>query len=307
MPINWGELNAVTNRYLIPELQDAVYKSGPLFLHLYQRGNIRPDGGTHIEVPVLYTKRYAQAYQRYETLDTTPYEIVQNAKFDWKSYQKPVVVDGMTQIVNAGQSSLINIINVKMQEAELSFRETFSVDMFAATQDPKKIETLQIAVSATGTYGEIDRTSNDWWRAQENLNVNQYVSRSLIQDMYGRCTFGATAPDLIITTQKIWDQIWELTASNQRFGEGDEFTIGAPFIRWNRARIMVDQFCPSGHIYFLNTDFIYLFVHPERNFSSTGWMQAINQDAMVLRLFWVGNLVVANPRFHGRITGVLES
>jgi hypothetical protein len=110
-----------------------------------------------------------------------------------------------------------------------------------------------------------------------------------------------------VTTQKIWDQIFELTASNQRFLEGDTFTIGAPFLRWQRARIMVDQFCPSGHMYFINTDFVYLFIHPTRNFTSTGWMELPTQDARALRILWIGNLVVSNPRFHGRITGILES
>jgi hypothetical protein len=304
---DWGELTNITRRYIIPELQDAIFKSNPLFLHLYQRGRAIVDGGTRIEEPVLIDAPVAEAYSRYQTATLTPKELTINLKLDWKFYRVNIPVDGPAEVINAGQQRVMDYISVLMQAAELKLRDLLGTDLFAATQDAKKIDTLQIAIDSSGTYAEIDRSVYSAWAANEMDAAGAAPSRSLFQEMYGKCTQGTTSPDLIVTTQRIFDQLWEITAAQQRYDQGDEFTIGAPYIRHNRARIMVDSHCPAGHAYFINTDFVVLKMLQGRNFYFSGWMPSTTQDARVAYIYWAGNVVVQNPRFMGKITGMSES
>src|SRR5207302_1892072 len=156
------------------------------------------------------------------------------------------------------------------------------------------------------TYANIDRSvaANAFWKAQF-LNAGSVPpSRSLFQQMYGLTTFGSTAVDLIVCTQRQFDQLWEIAAAQQRHDEGDEFTLGAPFLRFNRARVMVDQHCPAGYAFFINTDFWKLKVLSTRNFYFTGWLQGLSQDARVGRIFWAGGILCQNPRFNGKLINV---
>jgi hypothetical protein len=56
---------------------------------------------------------------------------------------------------------------------------------------------------------------------------------------------------------------------------------------------------PAAHMYFLNTDYIDLVVHKDANLSVQDQMSPYNQDAAVIPILWMGNLVVTNRRLQG--------
>jgi len=294
-----------------------IYKSNPLFLHLYQKLRVMTDGGYHIEEPLLYGQPTASSYTRWQTLNVTPVELVQNLTLDWKWYQVPAVIDGPSEAVNAGVLRVLDLVAIALQSAELQIRDQLGTDIYATgVPTASALDPLPLAVddgssdnSEPTTYAGIDRsqTANAFWKAQILTANSNPPSRSLFQQMYGKCTFGSTAPDLIVTTQRVFDQLWEIAAAQQRYDEGDEFTLGAPFLRFNRARVMVDQHAPAGYAFFLNTDFIKFKILNTRNFYFTGWLQGLSQDARVGRIFWAGNLLVQNPRFQGKLYSISET
>jgi hypothetical protein len=56
----------------------------------------------------------------------------------------------------------------------------------------------------------------------------------------------------------------------------------------------------ANHMWFLNTDFIFLRPHKDRNFVPIGGeRQAINQDAIVKLYGWAGNLTTSGSQFQG--------
>jgi hypothetical protein len=53
-------------------------------------------------------------------------------------------------------------------------------------------------------------------------------------------------------------------------------------------------------MWFLNTDYIFLRPHKERNFVPIGGeRQSINQDAVVKLIGWAGNLTTSNSSLQG--------
>jgi len=322
--VAWGQITNITRRDIIPELQDVIYKSNPLFLHLYQKLRVMTDGGYHIEEPLLTGQPTATSYSRWQVLNVTPVELVTNLALEWRWYQCPAVVDGPSEAVNAGILRVLDLVAIAIQSAELQIRDKLGTDLYAngtsavtggangISLDPLPLAIDDGSGTDTGTstvYAGIDRSvaANAFWKAQLLNAASVPPSRSLFQQMYGKCTFGSTAPDLIVLTQRQFDQLWEIAAAQQRYDEGDEFTLGAPFLRFNRARVMVDQHCPAGYAFWLNTDFIKLKVLNTRNFYFTGWMMGLTQDARVARLFWAGNALIQNPRFMGKMLNVSET
>jgi hypothetical protein len=59
----------------------------------------------------------------------------------------------------------------------------------------------------------------------------------------------------------------------------------------------------ANHMYFLNTNYIFLRPHKDRNFVPIGGeRQAVNQDAIVKLIGWAGNLTCSNASLQGVLT-----
>ena len=51
--------------------------------------------------------------------------------------------------------------------------------------------------------------------------------------------------------------------------------------------------------YFLNTDYLYLVQHPDAQWTMDEEKKPINQDAIVIPLYWMGNMVCTNRSLQG--------
>ena len=123
--------------------------------------------------------------------------------------------------------------------------------------------------------------------------------------MYGALTIGNDQPDLIITTQIIYDAYESSLQANKRFvadeaGLGD---AGFSTLRFKNAAVVADSHCPAGTMLMLNTKYLDFKVHSKRNFSFQDFQKPINQDARTAKIFWMGQLVCTNPRMQGMIVG----
>ena len=59
-------------------------------------------------------------------------------------------------------------------------------------------------------------------------------------------------------------------------------------------------FCPTNHMYFLNTNYLFLKAHSKQNFVViNGDRQAVNQNAIVKIIGWTGNMTMSNAFLQG--------
>ena len=70
-------------------------------------------------------------------------------------------------------------------------------------------------------------------------------------------------PDLLVTTQSIWNTIWERSQPSERNSAGDLREIGYRTVRFNSAIVTVDSHVPTGYICGLNTDYFRVLRPPE--------------------------------------------
>jgi hypothetical protein len=126
----------------------------------------------------------------------------------------------------------------------------------------------------------------------------------VMTQMYGACTVDSDQPDLIVTTQVIYDAYESSLQGNKRF-DGDAVLGDAGFqsLRFKGASVVVDSHCPDGQMYFLNTKYLDYKVHSKRNFAFEDFKAMESIDAMQARIFWMGQLVCTNPRMQGMLVG----
>jgi hypothetical protein len=62
--------------------------------------------------------------------------------------------------------------------------------------------------------------------------------------------------------------------------------------------------CPTNHMYFLNTKYIYWRPHRDRNMVKIGGDRVpVNQDAIVQMMGWAGNMTCSGRRYQGVLRG----
>ncbi len=320
--MNYDSLTALTKDKFLPVLVDNIFNSNVLTFKLLKNAE-KLDGGKKIITPLEYGKNGAQGfYSGYDVLDTTPSDPITGAEWNWKQAYATITISGEEELKNSGDSQVLSLLKSKMKNAEKSLKDLFGDKVFntgaVGTNDITSIaydgsNKANHVLNADRSLGGIDSTTYTWWDAGnvtamsdtswDTMHAVTNGVSALVKEMtqaYGACTVDNDSPDLIVTSQIIYDLYESSLAPNKRF-EGDQKLADAGFqaLRFKGANVVVDSHVPAGHMYFLNTKYLDFKVHSKRDFSFEGFQKPVNQDAQVAKIFWMGNLTCTNSRMQG--------
>lgn len=249
------------------------------------------------------------SYSGLDTFDISTRQTTTLAKWDWKQYYVDVTIDGNTMLRAKGTEKVLDIVESKMTNASKTVKKLLTQDVFGdgTGNSGKAIDGLLNGIATTGTYGGIAKGTYDWWQGQYDSTGGSFTL-NMVQTQCGETTDGSTKPDVIITTQSIWNKFWARVQPAQRYisskRNADLAQIGFSGIEFNDAVVLADKYCPAGYIFILNTDYWKLVVHRDRDMSWTPPKVPLDQDAYVRQVLWAGNLVCQAPRWQGMISSV---
>lgn len=317
-PFGTNLLTSVSRRYILPTVTDSIYNSNPFFFRLNSLNKRILQGGLQIEVPVLF-KQFANGgpYQGFDILDTSPNDTVINAAFDWKQYDVPVSIDGLSLIRADSPEAIVNALSLLFGQAQLQMAEYLGQGLWSdAKTNLKAIDGIQGAVddgTNTVTYGGLSRTTYPFWKSQAIITTASFATSGLkdMMTQFGNCTQGGRHPTIIFTSQAVYNSTWVASTAGQTFPvqpEGHDEQLaqnGFTNMLFNGVPMLVDSHVPTpnppiGTTYFLCEDYFYFYVNHRADFSMREFREPINQDAMVAFLLWAGNLVCLNPARQGK-------
>lgn len=314
-PIGTNTVNSIARRFIMPFIADNIYRANLLFFRLNRMGKRMVQGGIQIEVPLLFSKMAAGgAYSGYDLLDVSPSDTIKNAAFDWRQYYVPVTVDGLTLIKTDQPEAITNFLTQYFAQAEMMMADQLGIGIWSDGSDTKKIDGLKGAVddgTVLGTYGGLGSrtTTNSFWQSQIDSSTAT-LTLAAAQSLFGNCSEGGRHPTVIVSTQTGYNIYWGLNTSQQQFPSEpaghDEQLAQAGFtnLLFNGVPWCVDSNVPANHIFMLNEDFIDFCVSPRADFYLEDFQIPVNQDAMVAKLLWAGNLVLSNVKRQGKFTAV---
>jgi hypothetical protein len=302
---------------------DNVYNSNILTFRLIARKKKRFDGGFQIEVPISYAHFAAGGfYSGFDLLDVAPSDTTKNAAFDLKFAYVPVSIDGGTLIRANSPLATVNLLGQYFAQAEAELADIIGTGVFSnASALPKSIDGLQGAVdngSVAATYGGLARSANAFWNAQVST-ATAPLTFAQMQTVFGNCTQGGRRPTLLVTTQAIYNIIWALsTGVNSTSGipgqafpaqaGGEDVQLaqaGFSNIVFNGVPVVVDSHCPAGSMFFLNEDYITLYVNEDRDFYIRDFVVPPNQDVYASVILWAGNVIFDNILRQGLLKGIV--
>jgi hypothetical protein len=315
---NLSEIVTTTLRNRSGKLADNVTKNNALLYRLNKRGNVKPvDGGRTIVQELEYAENSTyKRYSGYETLNIQPSDVFTAAEFDWKQAAVAVSISGLEQLQNSGKEKVIDLLESRIKNAERTMQNNLSADCYSdGTADGgKQIGGLQLLVAdspTTGTVGGINRATWSFFRnvsydattdggaAATAANMQSYMNRVWLQ-----LVRGTDRTDLIIADNNYFRLYWESLQAIQRITSDDMAQAGFSSLKFMDADVVFDGgyggAAPSNHMYFLNTNYIYLRPHKDRNMVPLDPDRfSVNQDAMVKLTAWAGNMTLSNAFLQG--------
>lgn len=308
------ELVATTFRNHAKDVKDNISRNNALYNRLTSKGQLRlEDGGLTIAQPLDYNANGTyQRYSGYDVLNIQQSDVITAAEYQWRQIALNVVASGLELRTNSGDSAIIKLAKARIRNAMRTFKNNFSFDIYADGSLPNQVGGLQLLVAdaGTGAVGGIDSSTWSFWQnavqsAAAPLQGGAAIvpgsttMESLMLPLWLNQVRGDDKPDLIVASNDYFTFYEQSQTSIKRYtGDGMSADGGFTSLKYKNADVIFDggSGIPAAHMYFLNTDYIELVAHRDANLSVQDEMKPYNQDAAVIPILWMGNLVCSNRR-----------
>lgn len=314
---NLSEIITTTLRNRSKKLADNVTENNALLMRLSEKGKIKPvDGGRTIVQELEYAENGTfQWYSGYEVLDISPSDVITAAEFDWKQCAAAVSISGLEELQNSGKEKIIDLLESRIGNAERTMKNNIAAGLYAtgSGNSGKEIGGLQLLVadSPTGTVGGISQTGYSFWTnvvydassnggtAATSSNIQTYMNA-----LYVQLVRGNDAPDLIVADNNYFNHYLGSLQAIQRITSPKMAEAGFTSLKYMNADVVLDGGkggnCPTNHMYFLNTDYLFYRPHKDRNMVPLNPdRHSTNQDAIVKLIGWAGNMTASNLSLQG--------
>lgn len=313
--LSFDALFATTHQAYRPKMEDNIFTANPLFWWLKTGDRIkRQDGGANIIVPVMYgTNSTARSYSAYEDLDISPQDGMTVAIYPWRHLSTSVSISGPEERKNSGKSQVIKLITAKEKQAELSLIEETNRQAYldGTGNGSRDIFGLNLLVEDGAAWlsdvAGINRTTETWWRNQwTNATGQSFLTLGvgLMRTMYNNCSKGNIHPDLIVTTQTVFERYEGVLAQNERFIDTRTGDAGFQNLLFKATPIVYDTYCPTQTMFFLTSEYIEFIVDTIMDFKLTEFIRPANNDSRIAQILLYGNLTMSNMARQGRISNL---
>lgn len=308
------EMVTTTLRNHATELVDNISGNNAFLSLLKSKGKIETrSGGYEIALPLEYAENSTYArYSGYDTLSVETSDVLTAAKYDWAQAAIHVSASGRELRMNNGPEQMINLVKARIKNAMHTAANNTSVDLYSDGSLTNQIGGLAAICTndGTGTVGGIVSGTYTFWKSQfsEVAGTNTWSKSTIKGEMnklWLKTVRGKDKTDLILSTQDFYSAYEESLQDNQRYMDSKTASAGFENLKYKTATVVFDSNTNFGTtseiMYYLNTDYLYLIQHPEAQWSQDDEKKPVNQDAVVIPMYWMGQLVCSNRSLQGKL------
>jgi hypothetical protein len=253
------ELTYVTRRAFIPKLVVQLYNSTPLMAALIANSQSASGGVSSVTVPVQGSQFVNAQWSDYSGSFAQPsvQQGAYNAEFNLKLMIAPVPFLGMEGAVQQ-DAAVIPLIEARMNDATNVMMDAMATALYTNTSNTQQFTGLPAAVSDSGTYGNIDRSTY----------ISGTVKNGAEVPSFGVCGFGTWT---LLAQDYVGQEQYVLTPGSGFDGDANGPQSGFRALMVAGVPIYPDPYCPEGTVYFLNSNYLSLYIHEQGSFVFTGF------------------------------------
>lgn len=314
------ELVTTTDRTWGQKITDNVSRHNALLNRMKSRGKIKTVGGGYeIAEQIEYAENGTyQRYAGYDALNTSASDVLTSVRYPYRQVALHVTSSGREIRMNSSKEAMLNLVAARKRSAINTATNNFAIDLYSSGALSQQINGLQniIQTNGEGTVGGINSTTWAFWRNRfrEATGTDTAASPSVanavqftgdMNRLWLQTTRGTDMTDLIVMTHDFYSLYEVGQQDKQRYADSDLAKAGFTTLKYKSADVIFDDnanFATTGETaYFLNTNYLYLVQHREAQWTPDAEKKPTNQDAVIVPIYWMGNLVCTNRSLQGRL------
>lgn len=313
----YTELTYVTRRAFIPKLVVQLYNSTPLLAALIANSQQASGGVSSVTVPVQGAQFVNAQWSDYSGSFAQPsvQQGAYNAEFNLKLMITPVPFLGMEGAVQQ-DAAIIPLIEARMNDATNVMMDAMATSLYQNYTNTQQFIGLPGAIddgTNLQTYGNINRSTYTWWKSKvyNAGNVNP-TRQNILQYISGTVKNGAEVPSFGVCGFGTWTLLAQDFVGQEQYVitpgsgfDGDNNGPQAAFRALMVAGVPIypDPYCPEGLVYFVNTNYMNLYIHEQGSFVFTGFESTLPnwQIGYVGAVLMIAELISTKPKSMTRV------
>jgi hypothetical protein len=313
----YTELTYVTRRAFIPKLVVQLYNSTPLLAALIANSQQASGGVSSVTVPVQGAQFVNAQWADYSGSFAQPsvQQGAYNAEFNLKLMITPVPFLGMEGAVQQ-DAAIIPLIEARMNDATNVMMDAMATSLYTNYTNTQQFIGLPGAIddgTNLQTYGNINRSTYTWWKSKvyNAGNVNP-TRQNILQYISGTVKNGAEVPSFGVCGFGTWTLLAQDFVGQEQYVitpgsgfDGDNNGPQAAFRALMVAGVPIypDPYCPEGLVYFVNTNYLNLYIHEQGSFVFTGFESTLPnwQIGYVGAVLMIAELISTKPKSMTRV------
>jgi hypothetical protein len=315
-----SELTYVTRRAFIPKMVVQIYQSSPLIAALLANAQTASGGVSSVSVPVQGQPFVNSQWTDYSGSFNQP-QAQQGAflgEFNLKAIVTPIPFLGMEGAVQMDHA-IVPLIEARMNDATNSMVDAFANALYNNTSNTQQLLGLPAAVddgTNTGTYGNINRSAYPWWQSKTYNNSAANLTRqTALKYIAATQKYGSEMPTMAVAGIGTWlglandfvsQESYQITPGTGFDSDGDRPRSAFRALDVAGVPVYADPYCPEGTVYFLNSNYLNLYVHDQASFAFTGFESLLSnyQLGYIGAVLTIAELVLTKPKTAVKVTNV---
>jgi hypothetical protein len=313
----YTELTYVTRRAFIPKLVVQLYNSTPLLAALIANSQQASGGVSSVTVPVQGAQFVNAQWSDYSGSFAQP-SVQQgafNAEYNLKLMITPVPFLGMEGVAQQ-DAAIIPLVEARMNDATNVMMDAMATALYNNYTNTQQFIGLPGAIddgTNLVTYGNISRTNYTWWKSKvyNAGNVNP-TRQNILQYISGTVKNGAEVPSFGVCGFGTWTLLAQDFVGQEQYvitpGSGFDADSNGPQAAFRALMvagvpIYPDPYCPEGTVYFVNTNYLNLYIHEQGSFVFTGFESTLPnwQIGYVGAVLMIAEMVSTKPKSMTRV------
>jgi hypothetical protein len=313
----YTELTYVTRRAFIPKLVVQLYNSTPLLAALIANSQQASGGVSSVTVPVQGAQFVNAQWSDYSGSFAQP-SVQQgafNAEYNLKLMITPVPFLGMEGVAQQ-DAAIIPLVEARMNDATNVMMDAMATALYNNYTNTQQFIGLPGAIddgTNLTTYGNINRNTYTWWKSKvyNAGNVNP-TRQNVLQYISGTVKNGAEVPSFGVCGFGTWTLLAQDFVGQEQYvitpGSGFDADSNGPQAAFRALMvagvpIYPDPYCPEGTVYFVNTNYLNLYIHEQGSFVFTGFESTLPnwQIGYVGAVLMIAEMVSTKPKSMTRV------
>ena len=300
-PTTWDAVLSTTLHNYRKTLTDNIFGSRPLLDFLMSNGRVKTiDGGISIVEPLLLGPGEANSYGPWQQIPVNAVAGISAAQFPWRQLYATIIISGLEEAQNNGKEQMISLVEAKVMQAEETLKDLLNKMIWDARGGaalPTDFTGFTTLIDSTGAAGGITPAAapapeNQWrsptWNATAQTGVDDvgaaitmpgtaptapYDGRELeqvLRHMFMIASDGGSDHVNAIFGGMAAFEAYEASLTPQvRYTDTSKANLGFQNLMFKNVPFFWDPDAPAGTILGLNSKYIGLTIHSDRNFKQS--------------------------------------